>query len=133
MDHPSFVIRSNNTSANSFFLQNYMFASGALFVTNQPAGGDTSFRFRPSASLTDSTDVFVINTAGVEVIGSGRITGSLTVTNGITGSIFTPVSGTFVLPLTSSVGPNIPTGSAYWSGSFLFIWDGVQYRSSSFS
>jgi len=94
MDHPSFVIRSNNTSANSFFLQNYMFASGALFVTNQPAGGDTSFRFRPSASLTGSTDVFVINTAGVEVIGSGRITGSLTVTGslnvtqGITGSLF---------------------------------------------
>jgi hypothetical protein len=76
MDHPSFVIRSNDTSANSFYLQNYMHASGALFVTNQPAGGDTSFRFRPSASITGSTDVFVINTEGVQVIGSANISGS---------------------------------------------------------
>jgi hypothetical protein len=69
-DHPSFVIRSNNTAANSFYLQNYMYASGALFVTSQPAGGDTSFRFKPSASITSSPDVFVINTAGVQVTGS---------------------------------------------------------------
>jgi hypothetical protein len=74
MDHPSFVIRSNNTSANSFFLQNYMYASGALFVTNQPSGGDTSFRFRPSASLVGSTDVFVINTSGAQVTGSLSVT-----------------------------------------------------------
>jgi hypothetical protein len=59
-----------------------MFASGALFVTNQPSGGDTSFRFRPSASITGSTDVFVINTGGAQV------TGSLSVTQGITGSLF---------------------------------------------
>jgi hypothetical protein len=64
--------------------------------------------------------------------GSAIITGSLNVTGGITGSLFTPISGTFVLPLAPPTGPNIPTGSAYWSGSFLFVWDGTRHRSSSF-
>ena len=41
------------------------------------------------------------------------------------------VSGSFVLPLSQSVSPQ--TGSAYWSGSLLFIWDGTRYRSSSFA
>jgi hypothetical protein len=41
------------------------------------------------------------------------------------------VSGSFILPLSQSVSPQ--TGSAYWSGSFLFIWDGTRYRSSSFA
>jgi hypothetical protein len=41
------------------------------------------------------------------------------------------VSGSFILPLSQSAAPQ--TGSAYWSGSFLFIYDGTQYRSSSFA
>jgi len=41
------------------------------------------------------------------------------------------VSGSFILPLSQSVSPQ--TGSAYWSGSFLFVWDGLRYRSSSFA
>jgi hypothetical protein len=41
------------------------------------------------------------------------------------------VSGSFILPLSQSVAPQ--TGSAYWSGSFLFIYDGTRYRSSSFA
>jgi hypothetical protein len=41
------------------------------------------------------------------------------------------VSGSFILPLSQSATPQ--TGSAYWSGSFLFIYDGTQYRSSSFA
>jgi len=41
------------------------------------------------------------------------------------------VSGSFILPLSQSVSPQ--TGSAYWSGSFLFVWDGTRYRSSSFA
>jgi hypothetical protein len=91
-----------------------------------------------------NTNVVQVNTPGPQgpqgpsgfnfpFTGSAIITGSLNVIGNITGSIFTPVSGTFVLPITSSAEPNIPTGSAYWSGSFLFIWDGSRYRSSSFS
>jgi len=41
------------------------------------------------------------------------------------------VSGSFILPLSQSATPQ--TGSAYWSGSFLFVYDGTQYRSSSFA
>lgn len=41
------------------------------------------------------------------------------------------VSGSFILPLSQSAAPQ--TGSAYWSGSFLFVYDGTQYRSSSFA
>ena len=41
------------------------------------------------------------------------------------------VSGSFILPLSQSVAPQ--TGSAYWSGSLLFIYDGTRYRSSSFA
>ena len=41
------------------------------------------------------------------------------------------VSGSFILPLSQSVTPQ--TGSAYWSGSLLYVYDGAQYRSSSFA
>ena len=56
--------------------------------------------------------------------GSQVISGSLTVTDRLI------ANGSFTLPLTSSVSP--ATGSAYWSGSFLFVYDGTQYRSASF-
>jgi hypothetical protein len=118
MDHPSFVIRSNNTSADSFFLQNYMYASGALFVTNQPAGGDTSFRFRPSASLVGSTDVFVINTSGAQV------TGNLSVTSpASTGSaLYAYKSGSTVLDIQGSQGQLFSVIDAL-SGSLMSVND----------
>ena len=56
-----------------------------------------------------------------------QITGSLRVT----GSLIMSPSSSFILPLSASNSPTI--GSAYWSGSFLFVYDGVRYRSSSFS
>lgn len=49
----------------------------------------------------------------------------------ISGSLIMAATSSFVLPLTSSASPL--TGSAFWSGSFLFIWDGSRYRSSSFA
>jgi hypothetical protein len=49
----------------------------------------------------------------------------------ITGSLLISPSSSFVLPLTASVSPI--TGSAYWSGSFLFIYNGTRYMSSSFA
>jgi hypothetical protein len=41
------------------------------------------------------------------------------------------VSGSFILPLSQSATPQ--TGSAYWSGSLLFIYNGTRYMSSSFA
>jgi len=60
-------------------------------------------------------------------IGPQSISGSLA----MTGSIFMTPSSSFVLPLTASSDPL--TGSAYWSGSFLFIYNGLKYVSASFS
>ena len=40
-------------------------------------------------------------------------------------------TGSFILPLSQSSTPQV--GSAYWSGSMLFIYDGTQYRSASFA
>jgi hypothetical protein len=114
-----------------------------VYIDGAPtAGNNVTFSNRyalyvnsGSSYFKDSVLIGTTSSLGniLNVSGSSNFIGSITVTGSITGSIFTPISGTFVLPLTSSVGPNIPTGSAYWSGSFLFIWDGVQYRSSSFS
>ena len=68
---------------------------------------------------------------GKETILNGTldISGSAT----ITGSLIIAPSGSFILPLTGtgSVSP-IPTGSAYWSGSLLFVYNGTRYMSSSF-
>jgi roadblock/LC7 domain-containing protein len=51
----------------------------------------------------------------------------------ITSLLSMATGSTFVLPLTaSSISPK-PTGSAYFSGSFLYIWNGTRYVSSSFS
>jgi len=63
----------------------------------------------------------------MDISGLVGITGSLI----MTGSIFMSPSSSFVLPLTASSSPL--TGSAYWSGSLLFIWNGTRYMSSSFA
>lgn len=63
----------------------------------------------------------------MDISGLVGITGSII----MTGSIFMSPSSSFVLPLTASSSPL--TGSAYWSGSSLFIWNGTRYMSSSFA
>jgi hypothetical protein len=63
----------------------------------------------------------------LDVSGSGNFTNGLTVT----GSLIMNPSGSFILPLTASASPQ--TGSAYWSGSFLFIYNGTRYMSASFA
>ena len=79
------------------------------------------------------------NTGSFSVSGSLTITGSLNVTGSnvnitgslrVTGSLVMAPTSSFVFPLTSSVAP--PTGSAYWSGSFLFVYNGTRYMSASF-
>ena len=67
------------------------------------------------------------------ITSSLRLEKNLVVVEGITGSLYgsLKVNGSFTLPLTQSITPE--TGSAYWSGSFLYIYDGTRYRSSSFA
>lgn len=125
---------SNNTTGNNNTALGYNTGQGIETGRANTIIGANVTGLTSSLSNTiiladgDGNQKFIIDSSSF-----ATLSGSLNVTNGITGSIFIPVSGTFVLPLTSTVGPNIPTGSAYWSGSFLFIWDGSRYRSSSFS
>ncbi len=76
LDHPTMIIRSRNTSASSLYFQNYHYASGALFVTTQPDGGDTSFRFRPGRT----NESLLINSGGVVVKGTSVVSGSMRIT-----------------------------------------------------
>jgi hypothetical protein len=62
----------------------------------------------------------------LDISGSARITNGLTVT----GSLIINPTGSFVLPLSQSATPQ--TGSAYWSGSLMFIYNGTRYMSASF-
>jgi len=68
----------------------------------------------------------------LQVSGSARITNGLTVTGSvnITGSLIMSPSSSFILPLSASATPAI--GSAYWSGSLLFVYNGTRYMSASF-
>ena len=63
----------------------------------------------------------------LDVSGSSNFSGSVY----FTGSVFMSPSSSFVLPLSASTSPL--TGSAYWSGNFLFVWNGLKYVSSSFA
>jgi hypothetical protein len=75
-------------------------------------------------SLTTPT---VIDSQSLATTGSNTFIGNQI----ITGSLIIYPSGSFVLPLTSSDSPQ--TGSAYWSGSFLYVYNGTRYMSSSFA
>jgi hypothetical protein len=70
----------------------------------------------------DNTRSNLIFASGSQV----QVTGSL----GVTGSLVMSPSSTFILPLTASTAPAI--GSAYWSGSLLFVYNGTRYMSTSF-
>jgi hypothetical protein len=107
------------TSAGSQFIINDV-TSGSIYQVNDFIG----------VPIIEATSDWVVNMyeGPTNVIfkksGSGiYITGLLSMSTG----------STFVFPLlTSSISPR-PTGSAYFSGSFLHIWNGSRYVSSSFS
>jgi hypothetical protein len=107
------------TSAGSQFIINDV-TSGSIYQVNDFIG----------VPIIEATSDWVVNlyegptNAVLKKSGSGiYITGLLSMSTG----------STFVFPLlTSSISPR-PTGSAYFSGSFLYIWNGSRYVSSSFS
>jgi hypothetical protein len=97
--------------------------SGSIYMVNDVSG-------LPIIEATSDWTVNMYNFPNIVFQKTGstvNITGSLRVT----GSLVMSPTSSFVFPLTSSVSPL--TGSAYWSGSLLFIWDGSRYRSSSFA
>ena len=84
-------------------------------------------RINPGHQLVVGTSITPTSSIKMFVLGDTILSGSVIVT----GSIFMSPSSSFVLPLTASSSPL--TGSAYWSGSLLFIWNGTRYMSSSFA
>ena len=89
--------------------------SGSIYMVNDVSG-------LPIIEATSDWNVNIYNFPNIIL----QKTGSQVNINGTL-----RVSGSFILPLSQSVVPQ--TGSAYWSGSLLFIYDGTRYRSSSFA
>jgi hypothetical protein len=97
--------------------------SGSIYMVNDVSG-------LPIIEATSDWTVNMYNFPNIVFQKTGsnvNITGSLRVT----GSLVMSPTSSFVFPLSQSASPLI--GSAYWSGSLLFIWDGSRYRSSSFA
>jgi hypothetical protein len=102
-----------------------------------------------------------VSNVGLKVLGNTQITGSLNITGSVTassalisgpltitgsntvlftsnidtltltGSLLLSTGSMFGLPTTSSTTP--VTGSMFWSGSLLFVWNGSRYMSASFA
>jgi hypothetical protein len=97
--------------------------SGSIYLVNDVSG-------LPIIEATSDWTVNMYNFPNIVFQKTGsndNITGSLRVT----GSLVMSPTSSFILPLSQSSTPQ--TGSAYWSSSFLFVYDGTQYRSSSFA
>jgi hypothetical protein len=84
-------------------------------------------RINPGHQLVVGSSITPTASIEMFVLGDTVLSGSVTVS----GSMLMSPSSSFVLPLTASSSPLI--GSAYWSGSLLFIWNGTRYMSSSFA
>jgi hypothetical protein len=98
--------------------------SGSLFSVNDISGMPIL-----AVSSDDSVKLGTFSREAIKVSGSNAvITGSFT--GSVTGSLLLSTGSMFGLPTTSSSAP--VTGSMYWSGSLLFVWNGSRYMSASF-
>ena len=98
--------------------------SGSLFSVNDISGMPIL-----AVSSDDSVKLGTFSREAIKVSGSNAvITGSFT--GSVTGSLLLSTGSMFGLPITSSSAP--VTGSMYWSGSLLFVWNGSRYMSASF-
>jgi hypothetical protein len=109
--------------------------SGSLFSVNTAAGLPVMEAFSDNTVRIGQygTQALFVSKSRVGIGKETQINSILDVSGSvsITGSLSIWVSGSFVLPLTASATPVV--GSAYWSGSFLFVYNGTTYLSSSFS
>lgn len=98
---------------------------------------------RPSLATKNNPGIYVQSSSAIDTAyiplefqGSGSYTDGRVTANRkfvakegieVTGSL--TVSGSFVLPTTTPTSPQV--GSMYFSGSFIYVYDGTQYRSAS--
>lgn len=145
---------SDNTARIGQFGQRALFVSQSRVGIGKEAALTATLDISGSATVTGSLNVsgnltstgtIIAQTLVVQTVTSSIefITGStrngtllsnthqFTGSVGITGSLIMSPSSSFVLPLTVSASPTI--GSAYWSGSLLFVYNGTRYISSSFA
>jgi hypothetical protein len=99
-------------------ISNYQHAQGKYNIVTSATG---AFFHGNGTSNANRSNLIYAHDSTVEITGSLQITGSL---------IMSP-SSSFVLPLSRSLSPQV--GSAYWSGSLLFVYNGTRYMSASFS
>ena len=95
---------SNQFNGNQAITGSLTITTGSVVATLMTANSSSLY-------LTSGSNLYVQNNGIVEV------TGSLTVT------------GSFVLPTSAPASPR--TGSMYFSGSFIYVYTGTQYRSAS--
>jgi len=80
-----------------------------------------------TAATIEITGLLTVSGSTPTFKNGATITGSL----GVSGSLIMSPSSSFVLPLSRSLSPQV--GSAYWSGSLLFVYNGTRYMSASFA
>jgi cytoskeletal protein CcmA (bactofilin family) len=129
-----------------------MFANGNFLIQDGGTHTDNGYRLQingagaVSGSLWASGSVLMtgsLNISGSVTASSALISGPLTITGSntvlftsnidtltLTGSLLLSTGSMFGLPTTSSTTP--VTGSMFWSGSLLFVWNGSRYMSASF-
>ena len=96
------------------------------FITSTQTGSFAttgSNNFNGNTTITGSLNI----SGGLATFRNGlTLTGSLS----ITGSLVMSPTSSFTLPISRSSSPS--TGSMYWSGSLLFVYNGTRYMSASF-
>jgi hypothetical protein len=121
------------TATTASYVLQAVSSSFATFATTASSADNFNVR----NTLTVQTIVAQVVTSSTDfVTGSSRFGSIITNTHqftgsvSITGSLLLSTGSMFGLPRTSSSAP--VTGSMYWSGSLLFIYNGTRYMSASF-
>ena len=103
------------TTGSNTFVGNQII-SGALTVTSTASFNGNATANDVSLLLTNSSSLILTSGSSVNVVSPGSITGSV-------------LANEFILPIVAPATPQ--TGSMYFSGSFIYVYTGTQYRSAS--
>ena len=119
-------LKNVSISGSTAITGSLLLNASSVVVSSQTSSFATtgSNNFNGNTTITGS----LIVSGGLATFRNGlTLTGSLS----ITGSLVMSPSSSFTLPISRSVAIP-PTGSMYWSGSLLFVYNGTRYMSASF-
>ena len=127
------VFTVDGTSGRLFSVDDSL--SGSLFSVNTAAGLPVIEAFSDNTVRIGKygTRVLYVSQSAVGIGKETALNGILDISGSatITGSLLLSTGSMFGLPTTSSLTP--VTGSMFWSGSLLFIYNGTRYMSASFA